>query len=88
MKEFVLDCAKMTDKETAHEYLAHELSFPSYYGKNLDALHDSLAELAPCRIKLLNGAALKNLGEYGNILLRVFSDLDSELKDFNAEIRL
>ena len=28
-----------------HEYLAEELEFPPYYGKNLDALYDVLTEL-------------------------------------------
>ena len=40
-----LDCRKMTDKQAAHAYLKQELSFPEYYGNNLDALYDVLTEL-------------------------------------------
>ena len=28
-----------------HEYIAEELMFPSYYGRNLDALYDMLTDL-------------------------------------------
>ena len=30
----------------SHELLAEVFSFPDYYGKNLDALHDCLTEIA------------------------------------------
>ncbi len=29
-----------------HDYLSEELNFPSYYGKNLDALYDVLTEIS------------------------------------------
>ena len=32
--------------EDFHEILARELSFPPYYGRNLDALHDCLTDLS------------------------------------------
>ena len=33
-------------EEISHKTLAETLSFPPYYGKNLDALHDCLTEIA------------------------------------------
>lgn len=40
-------------KKEGHDYLASELNFPDYYGKNLDALYDCLCEIE-CEIELIN----------------------------------
>ena len=40
-------------KKEGHDYLARELNFPDYYGKNLDALYDCLCEIN-CEIELIN----------------------------------
>lgn len=32
-------------KKYSHDYLKEELSFPDYYGKNLDALYDCLTDI-------------------------------------------
>lgn len=39
------DCFAWADDEDMHEALAETLSFPAYYGKNLDALNDCLTDL-------------------------------------------
>lgn len=40
-------------QEAVHEAFAKELGFPAHYGKNLDALHDCLGEIAePTRVTL------------------------------------
>lgn len=44
-------------KERGHDYLAEALSFPDYYGKNLDALYDCLCEIS-CKIELINASAV------------------------------
>ncbi len=44
MKTITIHCAFM-DKERLHAALQHSLSFPDYYGANLDALYDCLTEL-------------------------------------------
>lgn len=72
MKEYVIDCRRLTDRETAHEYLGELFGFPEYYGRNLDALHDCLLELPPCRISLEYPWALDSLGRYAPMLLQVF----------------
>ena len=40
MKEYILDSKYMTSKQELHEHLQTLMKFPSYYGKNLDALYD------------------------------------------------
>ncbi|MGM9955179.1 MAG: barstar family protein [Peribacillus sp.] len=42
----VMDCSKW-DLESYHNDLASILHFPDYYGKNLDAFHDCLLDMAP-----------------------------------------
>ncbi len=74
VKEYVIDCRCMTDREAAHEYLKTLFSFPDYYGKNLDALYDCLSELPPCRVRLDGAWALCRLGEYALPLLETFCD--------------
>ncbi len=71
---------KMTSREVLHTYLAKKLAFPSYYGKNLDALHDCLAERStPLHITVTYTERLKEqLGDYGNSLLQVLQDVAEE----------
>lgn len=71
---YILDGALMTDRAQAHAYIAETLSFPPYYGGNLDALADCLSDLsARTRITLVNGERLReNLGAYADRLLEVF----------------
>ena len=77
MKRIRLDGKKMTDRKTAHEYIAGKLSFPEYYGKNLDALADCLSEISEdTYIKLINTEDLiNNLGSQYKGFIRVFTDL-------------
>jgi len=86
MKEYFIDCAKMTDKKAAHEYLASIFDFPDYYGGNLDALYDCLSELSPCHVTLLNFSALSVLGEYGESLRSVLVDVSMNTPDFEMTI--
>ena len=74
-----IDCSKMSSRETAHEYLMQVFSFPSYYGKNLDALFDCLQEIPPCQIRLLNQESLDELGRYGEGILDVFRDVAEQV---------
>ena len=45
MKIITIDCAQISDKETFHTVMEEKLEFPSWYGRNLDALHDCLTEV-------------------------------------------
>lgn len=46
MKTVVIDGREMYSRDAAHAYLANVLSFPGYYGKNLDALYDCLTDIS------------------------------------------
>lgn len=51
------DFARLDTAEAVYDHLERELSFPPYFGRNLDALHDCLTDIgAPTRL-ILTGAA-------------------------------
>ncbi|MCR5589939.1 MAG: barstar family protein [Lachnospiraceae bacterium] len=79
-REYTLDCEMMTDRQSAHEYIADVLAFPDYYGKNLDALFDCLTEMDECTIVFTNLDALEMLGDYSGALLAVFEEAE-EIND-------
>lgn len=70
--EYKLDFTGIDDTEKLHDYLAEKLPLPDYYGRNLDALYDSLMEMPLCMISLYNFEALEPLGEYALSLAEVF----------------
>lgn len=43
--EFIIDCASIHSPEELHLAIADALSFPDWYGRNLDALYDCLCSL-------------------------------------------
>jgi len=88
MEIIILDGRKMTSFDELHDYIKRIFRFPSYYGRNLDALADCLSELGPHVTVILNNAdAMKEgLGVYADKLLRVFRDVSSEQKSFNFVI--
>ncbi len=64
----------MTERKAAHEYLAARLSFPAWYGRNLDALYDLLTERGPCVLRLEHAEVLEEQGGYGKRLLDTLLD--------------
>lgn len=80
MRQVILDATYMTNNQTTHEYIAGQLSFPEYYGRNLDALHDMLTQISqPTLIIIEHGKLLPTqLGNYGKILLDVLKDSAKE----------
>ena len=65
MEEKVIDCSQVKTKEDLHRILREALSFPEWYGSNLDALYDCLTELSG-KVRLLEWeTAEAELGPYG-----------------------
>ena len=52
MLYILLDGRRFASKETGHRYLCQKLGLFRYHSPNLDALHDALTSLPPCRIRL------------------------------------
>ena len=71
---------KMLTKEAMHTYLARKLKFPSYSGKNLDALHDCLGEIShPLHLTVtFTDRLTEELGDYGETFLGVLKDVAEE----------
>ena len=88
MEAVLLDCAQMTDRETAHDYLAQALNFPQWYGRNLDALYDLLTGyVGPLHLELVNVQALEALGGYGRALLSTMEEAASESTNLELVIQ-
>lgn len=82
-RRVTLSANKMLTKEAMHTYLARKLKFPSYYGKNLDALHDCLGEIShPLHITVtFTDRLTEELGDYGKTFLEVLKDATEENKN-------
>lgn len=80
MTHAVLDGAALRSMAEVHAALARQLSFPDWYGGNLDALHDCLTELhEETEISVLHGEMLaETLGSAYVRLCRVLSDAAEE----------
>lgn len=60
-----IDCSRIQTRDDLHRTFSEKLCFPSWYGSNLDALHDQLTSLCGT-IRLENWEiAEEKLGKYG-----------------------
>ena len=80
MRLTILDGRMMTDRDSAHDYIAEALQLPDYYGHNLDALADCLSEMRPDDYILLQHTEdlTDRLGEYGDRMVEVFKEACAE----------
>ena len=69
-----IDCSLMVDEASVHDTFSSALSFPAYYGRNLDALYDLLASSPDLTLTLENASALNNLFRYGDNLRLALED--------------
>jgi len=80
METIVIDGSRMSDRQTAHQHLAERLSFPGYYGRNLDALYDCLTDIRDdTRLTILHSGKLREaLGVYGERFLEVLGQAEED----------
>ena len=80
MKDITIDCRGFVPRSDLHRAFADALAFPDYYGNNLDALHDCLADISEeTRIRLLNWMdAEQRLGNYARSAKRAILDAATE----------
>ena len=76
--EIILDCKCLQDKREAQVYLQESFGFPEWYGKNLDALHDSLTELRDIRIVLEHAEDAEKPHCYAGRIRKVLEDTAKE----------
>lgn len=73
MEEKIIDCSTIRTKEDLHRLFRETLSFPEWYGNNLDALYDCLTECAGT-VRLLDWDTAENhLGAYGKKAKKVIA---------------
>ncbi len=79
----------MKTREKAHAHIARRLSFPDYYGKNLDALHDLLTERREDTEIVIKGSErLKNaMDGYGQRIIDVMLDAAEENKNLKITLK-
>ena len=73
-----IDCSQVHTKEDLHRVFASVLSFPEWYGRNLDALHDVLTDIGiETEIRLSHADELWE-SRFGQLVLRVFRESAQE----------
>lgn len=82
----VLDAGQMRTREKAHLYLKAQLSFPDYYGENLDALYDCLTDLDETGITFVNLPA--GAESYFTRVLSVFQEAEEANRKLHLYYRL
>lgn len=77
MRKITIDGEILTTKESIHQHIKTTLSFPDFYGMNLDALYDMLiSEDRETAISIMNeGKLVNNIGEYWDRLLDTLKDI-------------
>ena len=88
MRELIINCVDITDKEALHELFAKSLSFPQWYGKNLDALHDCLTEVSEeVVIRICGYEILKEkFGKYASSFKKLLIETAHENSNLKIEI--
>ena len=72
----MVDCKGVENKQQLHKRLAEALSFPDYYGNNLDALFDCLMDMRQETVIHLEG--WETLAQWKDGFTQTFMDAAQE----------
>lgn len=82
MTQITVNCTGLEAKAQLHNLLADALSFPDWYGNNLDALYDCLTDLeAPVHLHLTGWARLP---DWKAAFAAVFDDAENDCDEFTV----
>ena len=89
MKQAVLDGRRIDSMEQVHAIMKSSLSFPDYYGNNLDALNDCLTDISEITniIIVRKSKLLKNLGTKGEDLIDLLEHISQEHSNVHVQYR-
>lgn len=75
-----IDCSTVVSLDQIHDIISSELSFPSWYGRNFDALHDCLTDISVETVIRLNNFSrlYESIGRKADILKRVLTKASEE----------
>ncbi len=85
----ILNGGELNSRYQLHEKIAEGLSFPEWYGRNLDALNDCLTDISEetfIRIECFS-ALEEKLGRYAALLKKVLVSVAEENKNIHIEIQ-
>ena len=87
-RQIHLEFGPLDTKEQVQTYLQEQMGFPSYYGKNLDALYDCLTEYSEDVAVLLTDMWQERpVDEYIRRVFRVFRDAAEENGHLQLSLR-
>ena len=83
-----LQGSEMTSVQALHAQLKQQLSFPDYYGENLDALWDCIRCVdVPLTVEWRDFAQSRlHLGQYADRILETLRDAEQEVPGFILEV--
>lgn len=88
MRRVTVDAALWQSREELHRDLMEKLSFPDYYGNNLDALHDMLTECRDTELTVLNAFSMYQVfGEWASRFFNVLLDSAEENHSFSLKLK-
>jgi ribonuclease inhibitor len=85
MEKIIIDGNKYQKIEEIHSFLKNKLSFPEYYGNNLNALWDMLTAWVkfPLSIEWISyDISLKKIGKPAEMMREFFEEAENDLKGF------